>query len=174
MGYNLNEVCNPFVIMIRKLFIVLLTSSLFIVSAYGDLMFHVYNVSHNKPTTTVLGTITLAQSAHGVIITPAFSAKLPKGIHGLRLVPSKTCLHVLKNSHDLIQPTSNEGINTKDFLPPLISNSEGKFNEAIIAPNKTLDDFRHHVLIIYQNSQEYPDQVFPFFSGTIGACAQSR
>jgi len=119
-----------------------------------------------------IGTVTLEDSAEGLIIKPDLK-DLEPGEHGLHLHENPTCApgeekgtvaagiasgdHFDPAHNDQHRgPTATDG--HKGDLPELDVTADGTATEAVVAPHVTVADVSGRALVIHQNGDNYSDQ----------------
>lgn len=110
-----------------------------------------------------IGTIDLADSPYGLVLTPHLHGLLP-GLHGFHLHENPTCANFGAASGDHFDP-----MNTKQHLGPynpqgelgdlpiLIVNIDGTATIAILAPRLTVAKVINHSLVIKKLGDNYSD-----------------
>lgn len=125
------------------------------------------------------GTVTFMDSAQGLVITPKLSG-LPIGEHGFHIHDKGDCgpginqgkpaagfaagghydpAHTKKH----LGPLSTAG--HRGDLPVLVVNSRGDANEAVTAPNLTVEQIRGRSIMIHSGGDNYSDTPAPLGGG---------
>lgn len=110
-----------------------------------------------------VGTITLSQSRHGLLIKPNLHG-LPPGDHGFHVHQYPNCSdngmaaggHLdPKHTGKHLGPYNSHG--HLGDLPALIVNKKGMANLPLLAPRLKLSDIEKHSLMIHANGDNYSD-----------------
>ena len=130
-------------------------------SAYAAVQVDMQRV--DQATTSSIGSITLEDSEHGLLITPHLH-DLPAGLHGFHLHTKGSCAeHGLaakghfdpKGHHQHLGPYADKS--HLGDLPPLIVNKTGQAILPILAPKLTEKDVHGHALMIHAGEDNYSD-----------------
>jgi len=111
---------------------------------------------------TEIGTIELAETSRGVLITPNLNS-LPPGPHGFHMHINPTCAEggMAAGGHYDPGKTGKHagpyGEGHLGDLPVLWVNAEGKATTPTLAPRLKLRDFKGHSLMIHGGGDNYAD-----------------
>jgi superoxide dismutase, Cu-Zn family len=117
-----------------------------------------------------IGTITLAETPHGVLITPQLEGLTP-GLHGFHIHQNPDCSPGEKDGKktaalaagDHLDPEKHGrhegpyGVGHQGDLPALYVDAAGKSTLPVLAPRLKLADFRGHALMVHAGSDNYSD-----------------
>ena len=131
-----------------------------------------------KGQTKAIGQVTISESEHGLVFTPALEG-LPPGPHGFHVHenPScapgekdgKTAAAIAAGSHlghaANAQHGAPWGKGHLGDLPALIVSSDGKANYPVLAPRLKLNDVKGRSLMIHAGGDNYSDQPAPLGGG---------
>lgn len=127
----------------------------------------------------VVGTITLQDSDHGLLLTPDLS-ELPPGIHGFHAHANASCEPGENDSGDVVAAQQAGGHYDPDEagshlgpygdghlgdLPVLIVNEEGEAVLPVLAPRLGVDDMNGRSLMLHEGGDNYADDPEPLGGG---------
>ena len=121
-------------------------------------------------TGAVLGTITLENTAYGLLLTPNLSG-LPPGLHGFHVHQNASCAAAEKNGSlvpglaagghfdpgDTGKHLGPYGAGHLGDLPPLYAEPTGAVTLPVLAPRLTLQEVHGHALMIHAGGDNYSD-----------------
>ena len=131
-----------------------------------------------------LGTITLEQTDHGLLLTPALEG-LETGIHGFHVHQKASCEPGENDSGDTVaalsagghyDPESTEthqgpyGDGHLGDLPVLMVNENGEVNLPTLAPRLSLEDMSGRSLMLHAGGDNYSDEPHLGGGGSRVAC----
>jgi Cu-Zn family superoxide dismutase len=111
-----------------------------------------------------IGTITLADTTHGLLITPNLTGLTP-GLHGFHVHQNPSCAdagmaagaHLDPNHTDKHSgPYDNNG--HLGDLPALYVDQNGNATETVLAPRLNIADVENRALMIHAGGDNYSDQ----------------
>lgn len=127
-----------------------------------------------------IGTVTLAQSAYGVVFTPALSGVAP-GAHGFHVHANGSCAPATTDGkavpagaaggHWDPQNTGKHSFPWDDGghlgdLPALIFTADGHAEQPVLAPKiKKLEDLKGHALMVHVGGDNHADHPQPLGGG---------
>lgn len=124
-----------------------------------------YNISlmNGDNTPKPIGTITIDQTKHGLIITPHLT-DLPPGLHGFHMHEHASCAHAAKDAGGHFDPRkTGKHLGPYDNkghlgdLPALFVDDKGNASLPVFAPRLTLSDMKNHSLMIHAGGDNYSD-----------------
>ncbi len=125
------------------------------------------------------GTVMLADSAHGLVLTPALNGLAP-GVHGFHVHEKGSCAPGPDSSGKTIpaaaagghldpQQTKRHGLPWGDGhlgdLPALIVLADGTAAQPLLAPRLKLADVRGHALMVHAGGDNHADHPQPLGGG---------
>lgn len=124
------------------------------------------------------GTVTLKESADGVILEPDLSG-LPPGPHGFHLHENGSCEPAEKDGEMTAAAAAGGHFDPDDTgrhagpygdghlgdLPVLYVRADGSASDPVLAPRLTIDDMRGRALMIHQGADNYKDEPEPLGGG---------
>jgi superoxide dismutase, Cu-Zn family len=124
-----------------------------------------------------IGQITLSESKHGLVFTPALS-DLPPGLHGFHMHENPSCEPGEKDGKIVAGLAAGghfDPLNTKQHgpwgeghlgdLPALYADGKGGVGQAQLAPRLKLSDVVGRSLVIHEKGDNYSDQPLPLGGG---------
>jgi superoxide dismutase, Cu-Zn family len=129
-----------------------------------------FNLIDDKGIGKDIGTITIEDSSHGIILTPALN-NLPPGVHGFQIYQNPSCSPAMKdgkltagigagNHYDPHITSHHEGPyghGHKGDLPDLYVEANGSSTIPLLAPRLNVNDLYGHAIIIHASSDYYSD-----------------
>ena len=136
------------------------------------------NLVDDKGVGKAVGEIVAAQTAYGVVFTPALSGLAP-GLHGFHVHENASCEPKEKDGkpvpalaaggHYDPAKTGRHGTPWGDGhlgdLPPLFVDAEGKASQPVLAPRLKLDDLKGRALMIHSGGDNHADHPAPLGGG---------
>jgi len=117
-----------------------------------------------KGKTTPIGTVTLTDTAYGLVIQPNLK-NLPAGLHGFHIHDHASCDHNGMDASGHLDP-ANTGKHMGPYdnsghlgdLPALIVAANGTATLEVLAPKLKLSDLDNHAMMIHAGGDNYSDQ----------------
>jgi Cu-Zn family superoxide dismutase len=117
-----------------------------------------------------MGTITLAETEHGVLITPQLEGLTP-GLHGFHIHQNPDCSPGEKDGKKTAALAAGDHVDTgksgqhagpygtghQGDLPALYADAAGKVTLPVLAPRLKLADFKGHALMVHAGGDNYAD-----------------
>lgn len=137
------------------------------------------NVIDATGTVKAIGTVTIAESAHGLVFTPAL-AGLPHGVHGFHVHENASCAPLPKDGQPVaglaagghFDPAGSKrhgapwGDGHLGDLPGLVVEHDGRASYAVLAPRlKKLDELKARSLMIHVGGDNHADHPMPLGGG---------
>lgn len=128
-----------------------------------------------------LGTITVTDTPHGLLLTPNLSG-LPAGLHGFHVHQNPSCADKGMAAGGHLDPDHSGKhlgpYNAKGHLgdlPALLVDQNGNATLPVLAPRLKLADIQGHSLMIHEGGDNYSDDPKPLGGGGIRiACGVVR
>ncbi len=129
-------------------------------------------------TTSSVGTVTISESAYGLVFTPALSHLKP-GLHGFHIHENPSCQPKEKNGKMVaalaagghFDPQKSNKHDTPwgdghlGDLPPLFVDASGGAREPVLAPRLKLSEVSGHALMIHLGGDNHSDKPAPLGGG---------
>lgn len=126
----------------------------------------------------LLGTITLSENDHGVVLTPDLKGLTP-GQHGFHIHQFASCEPKVKEGKVVpagaagghFDPKATEhhdspwGDGHLGDLPALYVNEQGEAKSPVLAPRLTLDELKQHAIMVHEGNDNYADKPKPLGGG---------
>jgi Cu-Zn family superoxide dismutase len=136
------------------------------------------NFVNETATGASAGTITVTESAYGLVFTPALTG-LPAGLHGFHVHENPSCLSGEKDGKKVAalgagahldpQKTGQHGYPWGDGhlgdLPPLYVGGDGVANQPVLGPRLKLADLKGRSLMIHAGGDNHADHPAPLGGG---------
>ncbi len=127
---------------------------------------------------TSIGTVTITESKHGLVFTPAL-AGLPPGLHGFHVHQNPSCEPAEKEGKSVpalaagshLDPSATNrhaepwGDGHLGDLPLLYVDPEGNANQPVLAPRLGRSDLEGRSLMLHAGGDNYSDQPAPLGGG---------
>ena len=128
---------------------------------------------------TPVGTVELADSAYGLVLTPHLTSLTP-GVHGFHIHQNGSCGPAEKNGKTVLggaagghfdpDNTGKHGYpwtdgNHKGDLPPLMVTADGTASTPVLAPRLKVADVVGHALMIHAGGDNFSDNPKPLGGG---------
>lgn len=128
--------------------------------------------------TRAVGTVALADSSYGLVLTPALQG-LPPGVHGFHVHEKGSCAAqevggklvpgAAAGGHYDPQGTGRHGTPWGDGhlgdLPALFVDAEGRASTPVLAPRLKLADVAGHALMVHAGGDNHADHPAPLGGG---------
>lgn len=136
------------------------------------------NVVDEKGIGAELGSVSVADSKYGLVLTPALVG-LPPGLHGFHIHQNPSCAPAEKDGklgaaiaaggHLDPAGTNKHGEPWGDGhlgdLPPLYVDSAGKATQPVLAPRIKVADLAGHSIMVHAGGDNHSDQPAPLGGG---------
>ena len=146
-------------------------------AAHADLVVPM-NIVDENGIGAAIGTVTVSESAYGLVFTPALS-QLPPGLHGFHVHEKPSCAPAESNGamvpalgaggHLDPQGTKKHGTPWGDGhrgdLPPLFVDAEGSATQPVLAPRLKPADIANRSLMIHAGGDNHSDHPAPLGGG---------
>jgi Cu-Zn family superoxide dismutase len=125
-----------------------------------------------------VGTVTISQSAHGLVFTPALTGLSP-GLHGFHLHQNASCAPGVQEGktvpalaaggHYDPDATGRHGTpwgdGHKGDLPPLVVDAAGAAAQPVLAPRLSMGDLKGRALMVHAGGDNHADHPMPLGGG---------
>ena len=136
------------------------------------------NMVDEKGVGTAIGSIAVADSKYGLVLTPALQG-LPPGLHGFHLHQNPSCDAKEKDGKSVpalaagghLDPAGTNkhgepwGEGHLGDLPPLYVDAAGKASQPVLAPRLKLADLAGRALMIHAGGDNHADHPAPLGGG---------